>query len=67
LFLPAGLDDPNQVESLEQIAFCAHAFFQTVNNRATRRPQKFALICPPGNQCGIAELATETVESRSTI
>jgi hypothetical protein len=49
IFLQAGLDSPNQVESLQQIAVLAHAVSgaSRLASEAPRRRNDH-LICPPG-------------------
>jgi hypothetical protein len=43
IFLRGGLDDPNLIESLQQIAFCAHGFFPSMATVGDRTGIRF---CP---------------------
>jgi rhodanese-related sulfurtransferase len=51
IFLPAGLDDPNQLEIARKIRFCAQRFFAPRNAFSrSRRTKMIKLICPSGNR-----------------
>jgi hypothetical protein len=48
IFLLAGLDDPNQLESPREIRVLAHAFFGPIAGSSNAMFGKFELICPSG-------------------
>jgi hypothetical protein len=48
IFSQGGLDDPNQLESLQQIAVYAHAISEAVRPGERRGLGNNSLICPTG-------------------
>jgi hypothetical protein len=48
LFLQAGLDDPNQIESIQKIVLKAKLVFSFADGRAERLPKEFIQFTPAG-------------------
>jgi hypothetical protein len=50
IFLRTGLDDPNQIESLDEIAFHARAIFSRPSRADGATSAEIDLICPSGGR-----------------